>query len=152
MESLRKWCTGPRPVHSFQPKGGISAALIAGAAVALTPAPAAAQPTAAASVAAVARSQNGQSVDDFYKARKGEPLWLTPQAGDAADQLLALLGSASIDGLSPARYRVDELQAEIETARAKHKRKLIQRADEALSEAYVAYVDDLRRDPGVGIS
>jgi murein L,D-transpeptidase YcbB/YkuD len=139
-------------VHSFQPKGGISAALIAGAAVALTPAPAAAQPTAAASVAAVARSQNGQSVDDFYKARKGEPLWLTPQAGDAADQLLALLGSASIDGLSPARYRVDELQAEIETARAKHKRKLIQRADEALSEAYVAYVDDLRRDPGVGIS
>jgi hypothetical protein len=53
-------------VHSFQPKGGISAALIAGAAVVLAPAPAAAQSAAAASAAAVARPQSGQSVDDFY--------------------------------------------------------------------------------------
>jgi murein L,D-transpeptidase YcbB/YkuD len=139
-------------VHSFQRKGAISAALIAGAAVMFAPIPAAAQSTTVASVAAVARSQNGQSVADFYKARKGAPLWLTPQAGDAADQLLSLLGSAGLDGLSPAKYNVAELQAEVATARAKDKRKLVQRADEALSEAFVAYVDDLRHDPGVGIT
>lgn len=110
MESLRNWCTGLRPVHSFQKKGGISAALIAGAAVMLAPVPAAAQSTAVASIAAVARPQSGQSVADFYKARKGAPLWLTPQAGDAAEQLLTLLGSASIDGLSPAKYQITELQ------------------------------------------
>ena len=152
MESLRKWCTGPWPVHSFQRKGGISAALIAGAAVMLAPVPTAAQSTAVASVAAVARSQNGQTVADFYKARKDAPLWLAPQAGDAADQLLSLLGSASLDGLSPAKYNVAELQAEVATAREKNKRKLVQRADEALSNAFVAYVDDLRHDPGVGIT
>jgi murein L,D-transpeptidase YcbB/YkuD len=139
-------------VHSFQRKGGISAALIAGAAVMLAPVPTAAQSTAVASVAAVARSQNGQTVADFYKARKDAPLWLAPQAGDAADQLLSLLGSASLDGLSPAKYNVAELQAEVATAREKNKRKLVQRADEALSNAFVAYVDDLRHDPGVGIS
>ena len=151
MKSLRYWCTGPRPVHSFQSKGGIAAALIAGA-VMCVPAPAVAQSTTVASSAAVARTQGGQSVADFYKARKGAPLWLAPEAGNAADQLLSLLASASVDGLSPARYRVSDLQAAIQDARTRDKRKLIQRADEALSEAFAAYVADLRRDPGVGIT
>jgi murein L,D-transpeptidase YcbB/YkuD len=126
---------------------------MAGAAALLVPAPAAAQQTmAAASSAAVARPQNGQSVADFYKARKGAPLWLSPDAGDAAQQLVALLNSSTVDGLSPARYQVAELQELLARAEAKHKRKDIERADEALSEAFVSYVDDLHQDPGVGIT
>ena len=153
MESLRNTCTGQWPVHAFRRSGGLAAALIAGAAALLAPAPAEAQPAAAAaSSAALARPQNGQSVEDFYKARKGAPLWLSPEAGDAAQKLLALLSSASVDGLSPARYNVAELQQSLARAEAKHKRKDIQRADEALSAAFVSYVDDLRHDPGVGIT
>jgi murein L,D-transpeptidase YcbB/YkuD len=139
-------------VHSYQRKYGRAAALIIGAAALLAPSAAAAQSTAAASVAAVARPQTGQSVADFYKARKGAPLWLSPQAGDAAQQLISLLSTASLDGLSPDKYHTAELQAELQAARAKNKRKDIERADEALSEAFVAYVDDLRADPGVGIT
>lgn len=153
MRSLRKLCTGPRPVHSFQRKGGATAALIGVAAALLAPSPAVAQATPvtpAASLASV--GQAGQSVADFYKARKNAPLWLSPQAGDAANKLVSLLSTAAVDGLNPAKYRLAELQADLDRARAKNKRKDIERADQALSEAFVSYVDDLRQDPGVGIT
>ena len=154
MKSLRNKCTGHWPVHSFQRTGGLAAALITGAAALLAPVPAAAAQSAAAAVssAALARPQSGQSVADFYKARKGAPLWLSPQAGDSAQKLIALLNSATVDGLSPARYNIAGLQESLARAEAKHKRKDIQRADEALSQAFVSYVDDLRQDPGVGIT
>jgi len=122
VNSLRYGCTGRWPVHSFQKKGGPAAALMFGAAALLAPEPAAAQSAPAVAAAAVGRPQAGQSVADFYRARKGAPLWLTPQAGDAAQQLISLLGRE------------------------------VERADEALSEAFAAYVDDLRQDPGVGIT
>ena len=152
MESLRNKCTGRRPVHSFREKGGIAAALTIGAAALLAPAPAFAQSAPVAAVAAAGQPQAGQGVADFYKARKGAPLWLTPQAGDAAQQLISLLSSASVDGLNPQKYYSAQLQAAVERAQAKNKRKDIERADEELSEAFVAYVEDLRQDPGVGIT
>jgi L,D-transpeptidase YcbB len=150
---LRKWCTGRWPVHSFQNKGGIAAALMLGAASLLAPSAAIAQAmpgTPAASIAGAYRA--GQSVADFYKARKDAPLWLSPQAGDAALKLIALLSTANIDGLDPHKYWNPELQSELDRARAKNKRKDVERADLALSEAFVTYVDDLRQDPGVGIT
>ena len=152
MNSLRYECTGRWPVHFSKRKVGLAAGLIAGSAMFLMPQAAAAQSAPAASVAAVASPQTGQSVADFYKARKGAALWLSPAAGDAAQQLIGLLSSASIDGLDPQRYFTAQLAANLETARAKNKRKDIERADQALSEAFVAYVRDLRTDPGVGIT
>jgi murein L,D-transpeptidase YcbB/YkuD len=130
----------------------VAAALIAGGAMFLVPQPAAAQSAPAASVAAVSNPPAGQTVADFYRARKGAPLWLTPAAGDAAQQLIALLSSATIDGLDPQRYFTSQLVTNLQAARAKNKRKDIERADQALSEAFVAYVHDLRTDPGVGIT
>ncbi|MGE5563584.1 MAG: L,D-transpeptidase family protein [Bacillota bacterium] len=121
-----------------------------GAAALLAPAPAFAQATTAA--AAVARSNVGQTVADFYKARKDAPLWLSANAGDAAQQLIKLLGSADIDGLNPAKYQPAQLQAQVQAALAKRKRKDMERADQALSNAFVAYVQDLRTDPGVGVT
>src|SRR5690348_10395047 len=103
-----------------------------GAAALLAPSPAFAQSAPAASVAAVARPQSGQSVADFYKARKGAPLWLTPQAGDSAQQLISLLSTASLDGLSPDRYQPAALQQLVQSARERNKRKEIERADQAL--------------------
>jgi murein L,D-transpeptidase YcbB/YkuD len=108
--------------------------------------PAAAQRPAAK----VTRVAVGQTVGDFYRLRNGAPLWFSPTAGDAAQQLVSLLSTASLDGLDPDRYHVASLQAALESARS-GKRKEIGRADEQLSEAFVAYVRDMRRDPGIGI-
>ena len=149
MRRLRNWCTGRRPVHSFQKKS-LAGALIIGAAALLAPTAAAAQPAAA--VTMVAPSPAGQTVADFYKARKDAPLWLAPAAGNSAQELINLLNTAGVDGLNPAKYQPPQLQQLLQTALAKHKRKDIQRADQALSQAFVAYVDDLRQDPGVGIT
>ena len=150
MESLRYRCTGHWPVHLFEKKT-MAAALVLSAAALLAPMPAAAQ-SPPVGAAALARPQAGQGVADFYKARKDAPLWLSPAAGDAAEQLIALLNTASTDGLNPGRYNVPVLQAELATARAKNKRRDVGRVDEALSEAFALYVDDLRTDPGVGIT
>lgn len=153
MKSLRNWCTGRWPVHSFQKKRRLAAALTSGAAALLVPATAAAQPAAPLAVMpAIAPSPAGQTIADFYKARQDAPLWLAPQAGDAPQQLISLLSTASLDGLAPAKYQPAELETLLQTALAKHKRKDVQRADQALSNAFVAYVDDLHQDPGVGIT
>ena len=153
MVSLRNWCTGPRPVHSFHKKAGPVAALMLGAAALLAPAAAAAQAAPAAPAAAVAQPPVvGQTVADFYRLRNGAPLWLTPAAGDAAEQLISLLSTASIDGLNSSKYQPAVLETELQTALRKHKPKDVARADQALSQAFVAYVDDLHQDPGVGIT
>ncbi|HZC37743.1 MAG TPA: hypothetical protein VE221_03605, partial [Sphingomicrobium sp.] len=99
---------------------------VAGAAlgIALAAAPLA---VAHAAPAPAAVSPAGQSVDDFYRGRSGAPLWLAPSSGDAAGQLLALLGTANLDDLDPGKYHVAALQQAIEAA---HKRKDIARADQ----------------------
>jgi len=146
VKRLRNVCTGPRPVHSFRKMGGVVAALIA-VGTPLSSAPAAPISTPASPI-----SQPGteQSVAAFYSARKDAPLWLAPTAGDAAERLISVLSTASIDGLNPDRYQTAALQQALQSARS-GKRKAIARADQQLSEAFVAYVRDLRRDPGLGI-
>jgi murein L,D-transpeptidase YcbB/YkuD len=144
VKSLRFECTGRRPVHFFH-KVGIAAAALTAAAV---PTAAAAAPQA---VTAVQAPVTGQTVADFYRARNNYPLWFSPTAGDAAQQLLALLSSASFDGLDSGRYNIPALQQALDAARD-GKRKHVEAADQLLSNAFIAYVDDLRQDPGLGIS
>ena len=145
MKSLRDWCTGHWPVHPFGKLGGAAAALV------LAAAPLSLVPSSPATAQTYVAQPAGQTVADFYKSRRGAPLWLAPAAGDAAEQLLSLLGSADIDGLNPAKYQPAEIQALVQTARD-GKRKDVLRADEALSSAFAAYVADLRQDPGVGVT
>jgi murein L,D-transpeptidase YcbB/YkuD len=109
----------------------------------LAPSPAAAQ--------VAAPSPSGQSVADFYRARKDAPLWLAPGAGDAAEQLVSLLATASLDGLNPERYHVPALEQALQAAQ-RGKRKRVLEADQQLSAAFVSYVDDLRQDPGTGVT
>ena len=106
--------------------------------------------SAAAGPTPAAPRPAGQTADDFYRARNGAPLWLATSAGDAAEQLVSLLGTASLDGLDPDKYHVASLQQALEAARGGSK-KDVEAADRALSDAFVAYVTDLRRDPGLGI-
>jgi L,D-transpeptidase YcbB len=150
VKSLRDECTGRWPVHFFQKSAAATAALtlIAG------PAPAAAADMAPVKALQQAPS-HGQSVADFYRARNNYPLWLSPAAGNAADQLIALLSSSSLDGLYPDKYHVAALQQALDAARnpknIKKKQESVDRAEHALSDAFVAYVDDLVRDPNIGI-
>jgi murein L,D-transpeptidase YcbB/YkuD len=139
--NLRNSCTGLAPVHFFvRLTGAAAGAMLAAAPVSL----AQAAPVAARAV------QVGQSVDDFYRARSGAPLWLAPTAGDSAEQLVSLLGTASLDGLDPDKYHAAALKQALAKAREGRK-KDVEAADRQLSDAFVAYVSDLRRDPDIGI-
>ena len=142
MISLRNSCAGHRPAHFFHRLGGIALGL------ALAAAPLATTPAAAAPVAAVPGS--GMAVTDFYNARRGQPLWLAPQSGNAARALLDLLKNAEADGLSPDRYGTVALEGALAQA-ASGKRKAVGRADAMLSQAFAAYVMDLKRQPNLGI-
>lgn len=150
VKSLRNECTGQAPVHFYRKAWGVVLGLTLGmtphVASAATSAEAAAAPAKKVTVIRPAT----QSVDDFYRMRKNAPLWLTPRAGDAADQLIALLSNSSLDGLSPEHYQISGLQQAMATARL-GKPKDIERADRMLSEAFVAYMRDLKRDPGLGV-
>src|SRR5205085_4797413 len=141
--NLRVECTGRAPVHFFK------ALAIAGAGLAFAvPTAAAAAPAARAPVA----QPQGQGVADFYRARNGYPFWLAPTSGDAAQQVLTLLSTASLDGLYPDKYDVPALQQALAAARSpKAKKKDVDAAEQQLSSAFVAYVDDLMRDPNIGI-
>ncbi len=148
MNGLRDWCTGHRPVHSFRKFAGVAVAFVVAAApVASVHAASAIAPTRTTTVAQPA---TGQAVADFYRARNNAPLWLAPASGNAAERLIALLSTASLDGLNPDRYQTAALQQALQSARS-GKRKAVERADQQLSEAFTAYVRDLKHDPGLGI-
>ena len=145
VKSLRDECTGRWPVHFFRIGGIAAATLTLAAAPAQAAAPAAAAPSVPHMVTAL------QSVDDFYRGRNNYPLWLAPNSGDSAQQLLNLLSTANLDGLDPNKYHVAQLQTALEAAKS-GKRKRVEEADRMLSDEFAAYVADLRQDPGSGIT
>ena len=94
------------------PLNGVFGLALAAAAVA---APFAASSTRA--VAASAPAHDGE-VASFYSARSGKPLWLSPNSGAAAQQLLSLLATAQADHLNPKRYNVKALSRALDAARS----------------------------------
>ncbi|HEX6072879.1 MAG TPA: L,D-transpeptidase family protein [Sphingomicrobium sp.] len=143
MKVTRNSCTGRRPVHFFRSFGAVALAVALGAL----------PPSAAQAAPATAQAQpvSGQEVADFYRARNDALLWLSPAAGNSAERLVSLLSTAGLDGLDPGKYHPAALQAALLKARD-GKRKDLLRADRMLSEAFAAYVSDMRQDPGVGIT
>jgi murein L,D-transpeptidase YcbB/YkuD len=142
VKRLRTQCTGHAPVHFFPKLWGAAAGML------LAVAPLSWAHAAPAPSQATVRA--GQGIDDFYRARKGAPLWLSPAAGDGATQLLSLLGSANLDGLDPGKYQVGAIRQALDRARS-GKPNDVQAADRMLSDAFVAYVTDLRSDPGLNV-
>jgi murein L,D-transpeptidase YcbB/YkuD len=137
--SLRVQCTGRRPVHFFQKSAGVAMGLLLAAAP-LVSSPAAAAPAVVA----------GMGVGDFYTARNGAPLWFSANSGNSAQALIELLKSSKIDGLDPQNYGVDTLEKAVAEASG-GKRKAVGRADAMLSQAFAAYVSDLKQQPDLGI-
>jgi murein L,D-transpeptidase YcbB/YkuD len=89
----------------------------------------------------------GNDVADFYRSRGGAPLWFSPRAAGAAQQLLQLLSTAQADNLNPRRYNVRALARAVQDAQT-GSYPAIQRAEEMLSTAFVAYARDQKHDPG----
>lgn len=126
--------------------------LCAAALVAAAPnLPVSAAPPEVSSVAA-AEPFGGQSISDFYAARDERPLWLREDGGAGVEAmiLIDLLGSADADGLDPDRYRPRVLARAVRSARGRSPVE-IRRADMLLSQAFVAYVRDLKRTPPMDI-
>lgn len=99
---------------------------------------------------AAAQDVRGESIDDFYAARNGRPLWFDQMgpSGEAPKLLLDLLMSAQADGLNPDNYRSRDLDQALYDAGSGDP-DAIHFADRLLSEMFIAYVADLRRTPQI---
>ena len=127
-----------KPVRQFSIIFGAVASLAAAPLVSASPAEAA---------AATAFVPSGQSVDDFYEVRQDKPVWFEGgQPTAAAQALLALLSTASVDGLDPQSYKPDEIRNALREASGGSKRD-VRKADRLLSEEFAAYARDLRSFP-----
>ena len=119
--------------------------LLTGAAIAA--APIAAVPWLLSPTPALA-ARHGDSISaevaSFYRARGGAPLWFSPKSGNAAQQLLTLLGTARADNLNPNRYNVKGVARAIQAAQGGD----VARSEQVLSQAFVAFARDVRHDPG----
>jgi murein L,D-transpeptidase YcbB/YkuD len=141
---------GVRPARQFTEFGGAAAALLLAAApLPLSAASAAAAPALARAVPATPPVKS-DGIAEFYRARAGQPLWLAPQSGAAAQQLLELLFSSRVDGLDSNRYQVAQIGDALRRAQSGD-RQAAGHAEQLLSNAFVAFARDLRRDPQVGI-
>jgi L,D-transpeptidase YcbB len=83
----------------------------------------------------------------FYAARGNRPLWVRGLAVlPAGLELLEKVASADLDGLSPRKFRAEELAAALRRARDASPENLV-RAEILLSKTYVAYVKAMRAQP-----
>lgn len=154
MNRLRALWAGLAPARKNR-KQGVAAMVAAAPLVLGLAAPAEAKnPPPPPPPAAPATKPLGTTLADFYAWRRDYPLWLAPTAGDSADELLRLLESAPVDGINPQIFALDTLHQAVAEARKGNRRpndKAVVRADRLLSQAFVTYVSQARRDPG-GIS
>ena len=123
--------------------------ILAVAALGLTPL-ALAQPANARIEAGQLASRDNAAIDEFYRARDGRPLWFSGSFGASpAEQLVAILESADLDGLDPRDYESQSLSRAMGAAWGGSPREVGQ-ADLLLSRAFVAYVRDLRSSGSSG--
>lgn len=92
----------------------------------------------------------GETIDNFYAARGGRPLWFGPSesSGAAAQSLFNLIRDARADGLDPENYAPSELERALRAAWSSNPQ-TVRRADRLLSEMFVAYARDMRRNPAI---
>ncbi|HWH16935.1 MAG TPA: L,D-transpeptidase family protein [Allosphingosinicella sp.] len=92
-----------------------------------------------------------RDVQAFYEARGYRPLWVRGGSlSPAAGEVLRLIEDAHFDGLNPAAYRPRELASAINKARGGSP-KALAKAETLLSDAFAAYVLDVRRPRDVGM-
>jgi murein L,D-transpeptidase YcbB/YkuD len=147
VNSRRNTRAGLVPARTLSKLGGVAAALVLAAA----PLPSLAATSAVTEAAPPAVPyDSGAGITDFYRARDGRPLWLAPRSGAAAQLMLGLLNSASVDGLDPDRFQVRKIAKALRDA-GRGDPRAVNRAESMLSQAFVAYARELRQAPNIGI-
>ena len=92
---------------------------------------------------------SGETIDNFYAARNGQPLWFgQDNDGGAAQKLFDLIRDARADGLDPDSYAPNELDRALRAAWSSNP-ETIRRADRLLSEMFVAYARDMRQTSAI---
>jgi murein L,D-transpeptidase YcbB/YkuD len=115
-------------------------------AVALVPAPAAAQWARPEMQAAIKAVGGDRELRAFYQARGFRPIWTqSGSVGPEADRLLELIETADAEGLDPDNYRPRRLRDAIEDARERGSAKALARAELQLTRSFADYVRDVRR-------
>ena len=108
-------------------------------------------PHAALAATPAGPSIPGETIDNFYAARNGAPLWFGRDGDAAAAQVLFdLIRDSRADGLDPDSYAPRELDRALRAAWSSNP-ETIRRADRLLSEIFVAYARDMRRSPAIDI-
>jgi murein L,D-transpeptidase YcbB/YkuD len=133
----------PKPLHFRAALGSLAAASLALA----VPFSAHAADSAGTLVSAVAAQASGE-MKSFY-AHSDDTLWVTREGAlrPAARELLALIRTADIDGLDPARLGADELEATLRRAQQDASSAALADAEIALSRALTRYVDAMLHQP-----
>src|SRR2546430_7286725 len=112
-----------------------------------------AAPSSAAALtpgAGISVSPVGQAVDAFYASRRGAPLWLRGGGNSGANELMAILQRAPLDGLASGPALA--LQAQMLIGRANTgDAKALADADRLLSTSWVMYVQALQT-PAAGMA
>lgn len=117
--------------------------------VALTLAAVYPQAASASAATIVNPAERGETLEHFYAARNYRPLWFGSFGEpDAALHLIDVLRSARVDGLDPNQYLSRDLDRAVRAVQAGNPENLV-RADRILSQAFLAYVRDLRRTPKI---
>lgn len=90
----------------------------------------------------------GKDLRAFYAARGNRPLWIGPgrQPGGAATILLGQIATAELDGLQARKLKSGNLKEALEKARSGELGDVV-RAELSASQAYVRYVQALRKLP-----
>ncbi len=94
----------------------------------------------------VARAIPVETIDGFYAAHGGAPLWFGRDSGRAPALLADLIRNARADGLDPDTYSPRDLDGALRAAWSSNPA-TIRRADRLLSEIFVALARDMRRVP-----
>ena len=114
-------------------------------AISLAAAASATSPAASLPIQTPSAAQTNAEVRAFHRYKRERPFW-TPGAAQA---LIKLLESSSIDGLSPEAYRTAGLRAL--AAQAFSKPKHDPSVEIAFSEAFVRFASDLARPNDIGV-
>ena len=127
-----------------------AAGLAAAACVTITPAMAADAPSKPRKTAAAKPAKPVSTIEDFYRIRNWQPLWLGSKSGDSAQQLISLLKSAEYDGIAADRLPLARVEAALAAARSGDP-KAVRAAEIELSTAFVSYVQQMKKVPDLGI-
>lgn len=86
-----------------------------------------------------------EAVEIFHAERGFEPFWLAPSDGlRKVDHLLGTLAESASHGLSPSRYKYDELSSRVAQLSPESDFDEALRIERALSSAFLLYLDDMR--------